>query len=152
MRGPAFIRRPAATAILWLLGGIFAGALQYAIAWTAAAQSSSSRHSHPLAREVKHSGAGELTGGVYSLEGGFWAIAVANDSPNVPLLRIGLTPTNTVLLTWSAQAVGLVPERNDLLISSNWVALTNAGSVVDGENQVVVAVPPGNSFFRLQRL
>src|SRR5436189_1539989 len=44
--------------------------------------------------------AGQMSGGNFSLTGGFWSIFAAVQIPGSPLLRVVLTTTNTVLIAW----------------------------------------------------
>src|SRR5213083_3438116 len=50
--------------------------------------------------------AGHMSGGNFSLDGGFWSIIAAVQLPGSPLLRIVLTTTNTVVVAWSAPSTG----------------------------------------------
>src|SRR6266481_6554390 len=43
---------------------------------------------------------GPMTGGNYSLTGGFWSL-FAQQTPGAPLLTIRLTATNTALVSWA---------------------------------------------------
>ena len=70
---------------------------QYAIDWhkSAGGGSTSSGGAYQVSGTIGQHDAGRaLTGGNYSLTGGFWAIS-AVQTPGSPLLRLFLTPTNT---------------------------------------------------------
>src|ERR1035438_8471116 len=47
----------------------------------------------------QHDAGGPMTGGGYSLYGGFWAL-YAVQTPGAPLLTIELTTTNTAMVYW----------------------------------------------------
>ena len=49
--------------------------------------------------------AGKMSGGTYTLDGGFWGIIAAVQTPGSPLLRIVRTSTNTVLVAWPTSAI-----------------------------------------------
>src|ERR1700716_2104483 len=50
--------------------------------------------------------AGHMSGGNYTLDGGFWSIIAAVQTPGSPTLRIVFTATNTVLIAWPAPSTG----------------------------------------------
>jgi hypothetical protein len=102
----------------------------------------------------QHDADGPMTGGSYSLTGGFWAL-YAVQTPDAPLLSISRTITNTIVVSWPAPAEGWMLERTNALSGSTapWPVIpqpyqTNAGtiSVTFPNNQ-----PTGNQFFRLHK-
>src|SRR6266850_7064480 len=44
--------------------------------------------------------AGKMSGGNYSIDGGFWGIIAAVQTPSAPLLSVARTTTNTVAVFW----------------------------------------------------
>src|SRR5205823_8159351 len=44
--------------------------------------------------------AGHMSGGAYTLDGGFWGIIAAIQTPGAPTLRVVRTSTNTVVVAW----------------------------------------------------
>jgi hypothetical protein len=90
-----------------------------------------------------------MTGGPYSITGGFWAL-YAVQSPGAPLLRILLTPTNTVMVYWPSPSTGYNLQVNTNLAGTNWVAPIQ--SVTDnGTNKYIIVNPPtGHQFYRLK--
>jgi hypothetical protein len=93
--------------------------------------------------------AGRMSGGAYTLEGGFWGIISAIQTPGSPLLRVLLTSTNTVVIAWPNPSTGFSLQQNAALGNTNWLGVTNTPVVVGNEKQVTVAPPAGNRFFRL---
>ncbi len=93
--------------------------------------------------------AGRMSGGAYTLEGGFWGIISAIQTPGSPLLRVLLTSTNTVVVAWPNPSTGFSLQQNAALGNTNWLGVTNVPAVVGNEKQVIVAPPVGNRFFRL---
>ena len=89
-----------------------------------------------------------LTGGNFSLVGGFWSL-FAVQSPGAPLLTIRLTTTNTAIVSWPSPSTGFVLQQNTDINTTNWVGLS--GSLNDdGTSKFIVVNPPaGNRFYRL---
>jgi hypothetical protein len=134
-----------------LIGILFGWTQNYSIDWykTSGGGGSSSNGQYVLSGTIGQPDAsGPLTGGNYSLIGGFWAI-YAIQTPGSPLLRIFLTATNSVVLAWPAPSTGFHLQQNPDIRSSNWSGVTNAVNVVNGENQVTISPPLGNRFYRL---
>jgi len=92
-----------------------------------------------------------MTGGNYSLTGGFWAL-YAVQTPGAPWLSIFRTTTNTVAVTWPSPSTGWELQRNTNSVSSvNWSNVTS-GIEDDGVNKTLIVNPPtGNRFYRLNK-
>src|SRR6266446_8922125 len=84
--------------------------------------------------------AGHLSGGNYTIDGGFWGIIAAIQTPGAPLLRVVLTSTNTVIVAWPVASTGFSLQQNASLGTTTWSDLTNV-SVVGSEKQVLVSPP-----------
>src|SRR3954471_20749330 len=56
--------------------------------------------------------AGHMSGGSYTIDGGFWGIIAAVQTPGAPLLRIFNTPTNTIVVAWPAPSTGFSLQQN----------------------------------------
>jgi hypothetical protein len=95
--------------------------------------------------------AGRITGGNYSLAGGFWAIFAAMQTPGTPLLRIATTATNTLVVAWPASSEGFSLEESVSLSTPNWMSVTTMPAVVGDENQVIIPHTAGTRFYRLAR-
>lgn len=89
-----------------------------------------------------------MTGGNFSLTGGFWSL-FAVQTPGAPLLTIRLTATNTALVLWPSPSIGFTLQQNTDLNTTNWVAAPQ--TVTDnGTNKFIIVSPPaGNRFYRL---
>jgi hypothetical protein len=94
--------------------------------------------------------AGKMSGGSYTLDGGFWGIIAAVQTPGAPVLRVQITATNTVLIAWPAAASGFSLQQNTAVGSTNWIGVTNIPVISGGENQVIVPSQPGSKFYRLK--
>jgi len=87
---------------------------------------------------------GAMTGGSYSLTGGFWAL-YAVQTPGAPLLTITCA-ANQAIISWSPSATGWTLQTNSNPATTNWV---NYGGPV-GNNSATNSLSRGNLFFRLK--
>ena len=91
-----------------------------------------------------------LTGGFYSLAGGFWALDAAQ-SPGAPALNVLLSTTNTAVVWWPSPSAGWTLQQNSSLVATNWTspaeAVTDDGKI----RSIVVMAPAGNRFYRLAK-
>jgi len=94
--------------------------------------------------------AGAMSGGSYSVVGGFWGILWVVQTPGAPLLRIQPTATNAVVVAWPSPSSGFKLQFNTDLKTMNSTEMGQAPTVVGGENQVIVAPAGGNRFYRLR--
>ena len=125
---------------------------QYAIDWhkIAGGGGTSTGAVYSVSGTIGQADAGRMSGGNFSLEGGFWGIVAAIQTPGSPLLRIALTGSNTILVAWPAPATGFVLQQSSGLGNPNWQDATNVPIVAGGERQVVVPASGGSRFFRLR--
>ena len=93
---------------------------------------------------------GAMSGGNFTLQGGFWAALAVVQTPGTPTLSIQAT-NQTLVLTWPAPATGYVLQENPSLTTTNWTTVSNAPAVVVGEKRVTIASPLGNRFYRLSK-
>jgi hypothetical protein len=98
----------------------------------------------------QHDAGGPMTGGPYSLTGGFWAL-YAVQILGAPKLTITLTTTNTAMVSWPSPSTGFNLQQNNDLTTVNWV--TPAEPVTDnGTIKYIIVNPPvGNRFYRLKQ-
>ncbi|MBI3850316.1 MAG: hypothetical protein HY298_08515 [Verrucomicrobia bacterium] len=92
-----------------------------------------------------------MSGGNVSVDGGFWSIIAAVQTPGAPLLTITRTTTNTVAVSWPSPSTGFTLQQN-----TNGLATVNWSNVVttpsdDGTTKTVIVNPPtGDRFYRLK--
>jgi hypothetical protein len=94
--------------------------------------------------------AGHMSGGNFTIDGGFWGIIAAVQTPGAPLLTILRTTTNTVAVSWPSPSTGFSLQANTNGIGSvNWSNVVTTPSD-DGTTKTVIVNPPaGNRFYRL---
>jgi hypothetical protein len=89
-----------------------------------------------------------MTGGNYSLTGGFWSL-FAVQTPGAPLLTIQLTTTNTAVVYWPSPSTGFTLQQSTNLSTTNWIATTNVVTDNGTTKFILVNPPAGNRFYRL---
>jgi len=87
------------------------------------------------------------------LSSGAWLMQLAAFKPALPappLLRIILTPTNTVLLAWPATSIGFLLQQNPDFTTTNWENVVGAAFPVGSENQAIISSSGVQRFYRLK--
>jgi hypothetical protein len=96
--------------------------------------------------------AGHLAGAGYTIDGGFWSLISAVQTPGSPLLTIARTTTNTVAVSWPSPSTGFTLQQN-----TNGIATPNWSNVVAIPNDngttktIIVNQTTGNGYYRLFR-
>jgi hypothetical protein len=91
---------------------------------------------------------GPLTGGNYSVTGGFWALIQVIQAPGAPTLYISYSG-NTVTVYWqNVTGWNLHQDSNLAVPIASWPG-SSAPTLTNGTNYLSVANPTGNLFFRL---
>jgi hypothetical protein len=141
------------SAAISLLLVSFAQAQQCSIDWSkiAAGGGSSGSSLYAVSGTIGQPDAsGTMTGGNFSLVGGFWSLVEVVQNPSSPLLSIHATTTNTIIISWPAPSTGFALEHNSDLSAANWSSVPNSVTVIGGENQVVLSPQAGANFYRLK--
>jgi len=90
-----------------------------------------------------------MTGGGYSLTGGFWSL-LAVQTPGAPLLTIARTSTNTIAVSWPSPSLGFDLQVNtNGLGTVNW---SNAPGIIQDDSTtrtLIINPPTGNRYYRL---
>ena len=92
--------------------------------------------------------AGAMSGGQYTLEGGFWG---GGQVPG-PRLVAARTALGTILLSWPAPSTGFVLEETMTIEPDDWQEVGATPDEKNGRKQVVVAPAGANRFYRLRKL
>ena len=69
--------------------------------------------------------------------------------PPAPQLNLTVSPTNTLVFTWTSPTNGYLLQANASLLTGNWLTFTNAPLTVGSSNQIVLPEPASNLFYRL---
>jgi hypothetical protein len=76
-------------------------------------------------------------------------VSMSLAAPAAPQLNLSLSPTNTLVFTWTSSTVGDLLQANVSLDTTNWVTLTNAPVTVGSSKRIVLPAPVGHLFYRL---
>jgi hypothetical protein len=93
-----------------------------------------------------------MSGGNFSLDGGFWGVVAAVQTPGAPLLTITLNPQlSTTTISWPSPSTGWrLQENTNSVSSANWndhPFPQDNGTI----KYITVNPPTGNRFYRLQK-
>ena len=112
--------------VLCLLGAILrlpAFAQSYSINWfkVAGGGGTSAGGAYQVSGTIgQHDAGGPMTGGNYSLIGGFWSIIAVVQTPGAPLLTITFnSQLSTVTVSWPSSATNYVLQQNSDLTTAN---------------------------------
>jgi hypothetical protein len=97
----------------------------------------------------QHDASAAMTGGAYSLTGGFWAlISVVQTSglPNLTVTRSG----NSVIVSWPDTGTYSLQQNPSVATPSGWIPSGYPITTANGTNSITITSPSGNLFFRLQ--
>jgi hypothetical protein len=92
----------------------------------------------------QHDAGGAMTGGQYSVTGGFWALPIAVQMPGAPTLHITNAAPGFATVWWTPPTPGSTLQSTDVLVPANW------GTAASGTNNpaTVPATVPAR-FYRL---
>lgn len=97
---------------------------------------------------------GPLSGGTYSLVGGFWALPSAIQPPGAPLLRAQTLAGGSVRIFWPLPATGFQLEQTPVLTNApgtnDWSQVPFPYSTNATEISITAPSPTGKKFYRLR--
>ena len=138
--------------LLW--GGLYlAQAQSYSVDWfkVAGGGGTSTGGVYQISGTIgQHDAGGSLTGGNYTLTGGYWSIYALQEL-GAPILTVTLGGPHSVLVSWSLSATNYVLQQNSDLTTTSWT--TNSYPITTNGGMVSITItspPPGNLFFRLK--
>jgi hypothetical protein len=137
--------------IAGLLAPTFCFGQQFSIPWykISGGGGSSSGGPFTLVGTIGQPAAGmSMSGGNFSVTGGFWSIIAAVQSVGAPTLTITVNGPGTALISWPATTTTFTLQGNSALGTTTWTTVSGV-TTVNGTNEVTVSTKPGNNFFRL---
>jgi hypothetical protein len=93
---------------------------------------------------------GPMTGGNYSLTGGFWALIFVVQTTGLPQLVITHSG-NSVIVSWPNTGNYTLQQTSELAASGGWATTGYPITTANGTNSITVSPPTGNLFFRLKQ-
>ena len=93
---------------------------------------------------------GAMSGGGYSLTGGFWSLISVVQTAGMPNLIISHTD-NGVIVSWPNTGSYTLQQNGNLASSGGWAATSYSIATANGTNSITITPPTGNLFFRLQQ-
>lgn len=125
-------------------------AQQYSIAWykVAGGGGTGTNAQYSLSGTIgQQDASGALTGGSYSLSGGFWAIYAVQTAglPTLTISRAG----NTVIVSWPNTGSYILQQNSNLALRSGWIPSSYSTNTLNGSNSITITQPTGSLFFRL---
>lgn len=88
-----------------------------------------------------------MSGGNYSVTGGYWALISVVQTPGAPTLLVSHSG-NTMTVYWQNVTGWALQQNNTLSLPANWSA-SGGVTTSNGTNYLNVLNPSGNLFFRL---
>ncbi|MEI6676739.1 MAG: hypothetical protein WCO57_16330 [Verrucomicrobiota bacterium] len=134
-----------------LLAASAACAQNYSIDWSkiAGGGGTSSGSAYSISGTIGQPDAGgALTGGNYSVTGGFWSLISVVQTPGAPLLTITRSGAN-VIVSWPSPATGFSLQHNSNPATTNWTSFSGPVSDDGTTRRVTNSPPTGTKFFRL---
>jgi hypothetical protein len=96
--------------------------------------------------------AGAISGGNFSLTGGFWSLLSVVQTTGAPSLTIRLTSTNTALVSWPSPSTGFNLQQNTTGLGGvNWSNVLTTPTDNGTIKYIIVNPPVGNRFYRLSK-
>ncbi len=91
---------------------------------------------------------GAMSGGSYSLTGGFWSLIAVVQTVGLPNLTIAHSG-NSVIVSWPNTSNYTLQQNANLALANGWVPSGYSISTSNGTNSITIISPAGNLFFRL---
>jgi hypothetical protein len=129
----------------------FGATAQYSVDWykVSGGDGTSTNSQFTLSGTVgQHDAGGPMTGGNYSLTGGFWAL-YALQTPGAPTLFISHSG-NSVTVYWQAVPGWNLQQNNNLASPAGWTASWGV-TTLNGTNSLTITPPSGDWYFRLSK-
>jgi hypothetical protein len=138
--------------ILLLLAASAVHAQQYSIGWykVAGGGGASTGATYQVSGTIGQPEAGgAMSGGQYSVTGGFWSLIAVVQTAGAPTLTITHSGTS-VTVSWPVGSGGFALQQNNSVANSaGWSAYGGTVSTNNGVNSITISTPTGTLFFRL---
>ena len=92
---------------------------------------------------------GAMSGGNYSMTGGFWSLISVVQTAGLPNLTITAAGTS-VIVSWPDTGSYILQQNANLAAANGWTTSGYSVITVNGTNSITITSATGNLFFRLQ--
>jgi hypothetical protein len=136
--------------VLGLLTPVLALGQRYSIDWykVSGGGGTSSGGAYSVTATVGQPDASSaMTGGNYSLTGGFWSMIRVVQTAGLPNLVISQAGGN-VIISWPATG-GYTVQQSPNLATGTWATSGYRVTTANGISSIIISSPTGNLFFRL---
>jgi len=107
---------------------------QYSIDWstTDGGGGTSTGGVYTVSVTIGQPDAGQMSGGKFTLDGGYWGIVAAVPTPGAPTRSITLNAQrSTISVSWTSPSIGLTLQRNTNGVgSANWSNVTDPSHIL----------------------
>ena len=93
---------------------------------------------------------GPMTGGNYSLIGGFWSLISVVQTTGLPDLLVTHSGSS-VVVSWQDTGTYTLQQNGNLAVPSGWTTSGYSVSTSNGTNSITIISPTGSLFFRLKQ-
>jgi hypothetical protein len=93
---------------------------------------------------------GLMSGGSYSLTGGFWSLIAVVQTAGLPKLCIAHSGYS-VIVSWPNTGSYTLQTNNNLVTAPGWNAYGGTVNTSSGTNSITISPPTGKLFFRLSQ-
>jgi len=90
-----------------------------------------------------------MSGGSYSLTGGFWSLIAVVQTAGLPNLTISHSG-NSVIISWPNTGSYTLQQNANLALANGWTTSGYSISTSNGTNSITITSPTGGLFFRLR--
>src|ERR1035437_63486 len=97
----------------------------------------------------QHDASDAMTGGNYSLTGGFWSLISVVQTAGLPNLTI-THAGNSVIVSWPDTG-SYTLQQNSNLAGGSWTSSVYTITTTNGTSSITIPSPVGNLFFRLKQ-
>ena len=144
--------RCAIATLLLALTALTAHAQSYTIDWykIAGGGGTSTGGTYQVSGTIGQQDAGaNMSGGNYSLTGGFWSLISVVQTAGLPNLSIAHSG-NSVIVSWPNTGSCTLQQNNNLA-GGSWTTTGYTINMSNGTNSITITSPTGNLFFRLAK-
>jgi hypothetical protein len=135
----------------WLLP-VIGLAQSYSIDWhkIAGGGGASSNGNYSVSGTIgQHDASSAMSGGNYSLTGGFWSLISVVQTAGLPNLVITHSG-NSIIVSWPDSGSYTLRQNANLSSANGWTTSAYSITTANGTNSITITPPMGNLFFRLQ--